>query len=234
MHCIRIAAFSLLVLVLNVSRAQERTNSVELFGTFIGSSKLFHHPEDSDELVRSQFLPLNDIFSAGVDVRHIIEDLRIQVGVSVEYISKTDVISIPLSSSGSVPVRDGFTAIPVELSGYFFIPLGDEKLRFYMGGGGGAYFGTRRYTFAGAEAVPVERNIGYGIHVLSGAQYALGEAVSLRSELKFRDVQFETTNRFEQLSATYLGRTILLDQTPLRSRINIDGMTLTLGLVFRF
>jgi hypothetical protein len=234
LRCIRIAALSLFFLALNASRAQERPNSVELFGTFIGSSKLFHHPDDPDELVRSQFLPLNDIFSAGVDIRHVVEDLRIQIGVSAEYISKTDIISIPLSSSGSVPVRDGFTAIPVELSGYFFIPLGDEKIRFYMGGGGGAYFGTRRYSFAGAEAVPVERNIGFGIHVLSGAQYALGEAMVLRSELKFRDVQFETTNRFEQLSTTYVGRTILLDQTPLRSRVNIDGMTLTLGLVFRF
>jgi|ERR1041384_842000 hypothetical protein len=228
------AALGLLLLLQPASRAQDKPYSVGLFGTFTSSSKLFHHPDDPDQIIRSQFLPLDDIFSAGIDVRRSIENLRIRIGLSAEYISTSELIMVPLSPSSSVPVEDGFTAVPVELSGYFMIPFGDEKIQFYMGGGGGAYFGSRKYRFANAEAATVARNIGVGIHVLSGVEYAIRPALSLRSEIKFRDVQFETTNRFDSPSTTYLGHTILLDQTPLPSRVNIDGLTVHLGIVFRF
>lgn len=234
MRRLRIAALCVFIVTPAATHAQDRPYSAAVFGTFISSSKLFHHPDDPDEIIRSQFLPLDDIFSLGIDLRRNVENIRVQVGISAEYISTTELVSVPLSPSGSVPVQDGFTAIPLELSGYFRIPFGEDKIAFYMGGGGGIYFGSRKYTFGGVEAVPVRRNTGYGIHVLSGLEYSLKAAVSLRTEIKFRDVQFETTNRFTSLSTTYLGRTIVLDQTPLNSRINIDGMTLTLGVVFHF
>ncbi len=229
-----LAALGVLILLQPASRAQDRPYSVSLFGTFTSSSKLFHHPDDPDQIIRSQFLPLDDIFSAGIDIRRSIENLRIRIGLSAEYISTSDLISVPLSPSGSIPVEDGFTAVPVELSGYFMIPFGDESIQFYMGGGGGLYFGARKYRFGDAEAATVARSTGAGIHVLSGVEYAIKPSLSLRSEIKFRDVQFETTNRFERSSTTYLGRTILLDQSPLPSRVNIDGLTVHLGIVFHF
>lgn len=234
MRHIGIAALCALLLAPAASPAQEQPYSLALFGTFISTSKLFHHPDDPDQIIRSQFLPLDDIFSAGLDLRRNFEQFRVQVGLSAEYISKTEMVSIPLTSTVSIPARDGFTAIPIELSGYFLIPLGDRKLQIYMGGGGGIYLGTRNYRLGEAEAPTVDRNTGYGIHVLSGIEYWIRPAVSLRSDLKFRDVQFETINRFESLSTTYLGRTIPLDQTPLQSRVNIDGMTVTLGIVVHF
>jgi hypothetical protein len=227
-------AFCIFILAAATAHTQERPFSLSVFGTFISSSKLFHHPDDPEEIVRSEFLPLDDIFSAGVDFRRVIEHARVQAGLSLEYISKSELVSVPLSSSISVPVVDGFTAFPLELSGYFFIPLGDERIQFYMGGGGGIYFGTRTYMFGGAEAVTVDRQTGYGIHILSGVEYSLKQSVSLRSEIKFRDVQFKTSNRFETLTMTYLGKTILLDQSTLNSRISIDGMTVTLGVVYHF
>ncbi|HEY6192962.1 MAG TPA: hypothetical protein VI215_11630 [Bacteroidota bacterium] len=229
-----IAALCALLLTPAAAFTQEQPYSIALFGTFISSSKLFHHPEDPDQIIRSQFLPLDDIFSAGIDLRRNFDQFRVQVGLSAEYISKNGTVSIPVTSTTSIPAQDGFTAIPIELSGYFLIPLGDSKLQIYMGGGGGIYLGTRSYRLGGAEAPTVERNTGYGIHVLSGIEYWLRPAVSLRSDLKFRDVQFETVNRFETLTTTYLGRTILLDQAPLQSRVSIDGMTVTLGIVVHF
>jgi hypothetical protein len=231
---IGIAALGLFILAPAAAPAQEHPYSLGLFGTFISSSKLFHHPDDPDQIIRSQFLPLDDIFSAGFDLRRNFEQFRAQVGLSAEYISKTEVVYIPLSSTVSIPSEDGFTAIPIELSGYFLIPLGDTKLQIYMGGGGGIYLGTRTYRLGETEAPTVERNTGYGIHVLSGVEYWLKPGLSLRSDVKFRDIQFETINRFESLTTTYLGRTILLDQTPLQSRVSIDGMTLTLGIAVHF
>jgi len=214
--------------------SQDHDYDLTLIGSLTTSSKLFHHPNDPDEFIRSQFLPLDNVFSIGIDLRRRLEPIDVQIGLSVEYLSKTESFNVPISGSRFVPARDGYVAIPIELSGYFFIPVGDENFRFYMGGGGGVYLGNRRYNYAGVVAQIVERNVGYGIHILSGVRYALTSMISIRSELKFRNVQFETVNKFTQSSITYLGSTIYLDQEPLPSRISIDGMTVNAGLVFHF
>ena len=223
-----------LTISLGISFAQDRSTSISVSSSLITSSKLFHHPDDADELLRSEFLPLNTIFSVGIDVRRTIEALRIQIGVSAEYVRKSDVFYLPASDSKVIPVRDGFVALPIELSGYFTIPVGTDNFHIYMGGGAGIYFGKRTYEYAGVEAATIERTTGYGIHILSGMEYTANAAISIRSELKFRDIQFETVNKFQKDATTYNGSTLLLDQEPLTSRINIDGMTVNLGLVFHF
>ena len=211
--------------------SQERQYSIMLFGGLTTSSKLFHHPNDPDELLRSQFFPFENIFSAGIDARRNFEDLGVQIGLNVEYISKNTTSSIP-APAGTVQVTDGLIAFPVELTGYFYIPVGSDRFHVYMGGGTGAYIGSRTYEYAGAVAQTVERTAGFGIHILSGVEYDLTPEVSLRSEIKFRDVQFETVNRFTQFAAFDQGSTLTLDQDPLPSRINIDGMHLSLGIAF--
>ena len=216
------------------SSAQDRPYDLALFGTFTTTSKLFHHPNDADELLRGEFLPLNGIFSAGIDLRRSFESIRIQLGVSIEYIKKTETSYISDVASTLIPVKYGFTAIPIELTGYFIIPVGTEDLHLYMGGGGGMYFGNRRYEYAGVSSVIVDRKVGYGIHIISGIQYALHARVSLRSELKFRQIQFENVNRFIEDTAVYNGVVVALDPEPFSSRIDIDGMTLNLGLVLHF
>ena len=207
---------------------QERLYHLAISGSFTTSSKLFRYPDDPDESFRSQFVPLDNVFGVGIDFRRSLEPINIQVGIGVEYITRRESFNDP------VPGNDGYDAIPIELSGYFFIPLGDERIQLYMGGGAGTYIGSRRYQYAGAIAPTVERKPGYGIHIVSGVQCAIAPTVSFRSELKFRDVQFETANKFTQASTYYNGSTIVLDKAPFSSRVNIDGMTLTLGLVYHF
>lgn len=211
--------------------------SVGFSGVLTTSSKLFRHPNDADIVTRSEYLPLNAIFGMAIDLRRSIESLRLQIGLSVEFLQKSDVRLEEVSgSNGStlIPISDGFTAVPVELSGYFVIPIGSEKARLYMGGGGGVYFGSRDYRYAGISAEAVDRKTGYGIHVLSGFEYFIKQSVSLRTELKFRDVQFETVNAFRQPSANYRGVSVNLDPAPFPSRINVDGMILSLGLAYSF
>ncbi len=213
--------------------AQDYPNQLALYGTFTTSSKLFGHPNDPDETLRSEFLPLNDIFSAGIDYRRSIQSIHLELGIGVEVLSKSARLSGG-DSATVVPAEDGFTAIPIELSGYFQIPIGTERLHFYMGGGIGVYFGTRHYSEAGIDALTVERNSGFGIHILSGIDVSLSQRLSIRSEVKFRDIQFQTVNRFTESAVTYNGTNVALDQQPLESRIAIDGMTLNAGLVFHF
>ncbi len=216
------------------SLAQDYPYHLAVVGTFTTSSKLFHHPDDPDQTLRDQFLPLDDIFSIGLDLRRTLEPGRIEIGLSVEYLRKTEDLWANVQDSVTVPVSDGFTAIPVEASGYFIIPVGTSVLHVYMGGGVGAYYGTRHYEIAGMGAATTEEDLGFGIHVLSGLEYALGPRVSLRSEVKFRDIQFRTVNQFSTGSATYGNSSVTLDRQPMPSRIAIDGMTLNLGLVYHF
>ncbi len=231
-------AYSCIVALLFIlaahGRAQERLYTVSASGTFTTSSKIFLNIGSADELTRNQFLPLDNLFGMSIDIRRQFEESSIQLGLNIEYISRTESYALPQSYNKSIPLIDGFTAIPVELSGYFTIPIGDEMIQLYMGGGGGLYFGERTYKIADVTAITVERNPGVGIHILSGIQYTLSPLFSLRSELKFRNVQFETINKFLQTTATYQGTSISLDQQPLDSRISINSMTVTLGLVARF
>ena len=235
MQRIAVCVIGLSILFTVACPAQERLYSLTVSGSFTTSSKLFHHPNDPDELIRSQFLPIHDLVGVGIDIRRSIESMRIQVGLSVEYISKKESFSLPISGADQpVPVKDGFTAVPIELSGYFIIPVGNETIQLFMGGGGGMYIGARQYQYADVSAPAIDRKVGYGIHVLSGLQYALKPTLSLRSELKFRDIQFESVNKFTASTAAYRGRIIALDQSPFPSRISIDDMTLTLSLAFHF
>jgi hypothetical protein len=203
------------------------------YGTFITSSKLFSHPDDPDEYTRGLFLGLNDIFSGGIEVRRDFPSLHGQVGASIEYIQTSDVHTID-DSSAQIPVRDGFRAIPIELTGYFLIPFGGDDIQITMGGGVGAYIGSRIYEYAGAPASVVDKTVGYGIHIASGIEYMLSQTLSLRSVVKFRDVQFKSVNAFSQPFTVYSGGIIILSQQPMPSRINIDGMTITLGLTAHF
>ncbi len=216
-----------------IAVAQERTLSITAFGTFTTSSKLFPHPNVSDDFTRGEFLPIDDFLSTGLEIRKEFRELRSQIGISVEYITSSKVIQAPVSST-SVPVEDGFSVYPIELTGYFIIPFGGEAVHIFMGGGGGVYFGVRSYQYANASAIPVHRTIGAGIHVVTGAEYTINELISLRSMLKFRDVQFESENRFTATTTVYNGTAISLSQDPLESRVNIDGMAITVGIAFHF
>ncbi len=211
----------------------DQPNSVSVFGTFSSSSELFHHPDDSDPTLRSQFLPINDIFSIGFDYRRVIDPLRLRLIVSIEYISGSQNLSLPLTDV-SVPEKDGYSVIPLEVSGSFNIPVGTDILHFYIGGGGGMYIGERIYEVGGIASQITGRKPGFGIQILSGLELNVSENISLRSEVKFRDVQFESENRFPVSSIKAGNGTINLDTQPFNSRISIDGTTLHLGVVVSF
>ena len=95
------------------------------------------------------------------------------------------------------------------------------------------YLRTRRYEFPGAEAVTIDRTPGYGIHILSGLEYDVDPRFSLRTEVKFRNVQFDAVNQFRQPSITYNNTVIPLDSQPFASRIAIDGMAPRLAFLNR-
>jgi hypothetical protein len=206
--------------------------SVAAHGMLTTASKLFEHPNARDELIRGLYTPIDPVYGAGIDVRTDIPALGLRFGLGADVLTRTVSSSAPYTSP-PVPIEDGYVAVPVELSAYFSIPVGGETVDFYIGGGAGVYFGERRYSFAGVRAVTVDRNVQPGIHVLTGVEYALGAVLALRSELKFRNIQLETTQQFPVTSTIYEGVTVPLPQEPFTSRVQIDGMSVSLGVVVR-
>lgn len=225
----RIIVLSIAFLLLcSPLRAQKRLYSVSLSGSFTASSKLFYFPTDPDFFNRQLHLSLENVFGFGIDVRGTIEETGLQIGLGTEYLSKREQFTLPRSFD---KVTDGFIAVPVELTGYFTIPFSSEEIQLYMGGGGGIYFGSRIYEYNNIRAFTIERTPGYGIHVLSGIQYNFHPSMALRGEMKFRDVQFTVTNAFPP---HFNSGTSVQDTSPFKSRISIDGMNLTLGIVAKF
>jgi hypothetical protein len=103
-----------------------------------------------------------------------------------------------------------------------------------MGGGAGVYLGERTYRLAGVEAPAVSSSPGFGIHVLAGMSYAFTEHFSLVGEMKFRDLQFSTSNAFSVPRITYNGTVITVGREPFASRVNTDGIVFQLGAAYAF
>jgi len=209
--------------------------SISVFGTLSTSSKLFRNPDSPNDLLREQYVPFDNFLSEGIDVRRDFPDIHLQVGLSIEYLTKSQTYYLTSPATfQAIPVEDGFSVVPIELSGYFPIPISTSSFHVYIGGGTGMYLGSRHYEYAGAQAGTVSHKTEFGIQVLSGIEYAIASPFLIRCEAKFRDVQFETTNQFQQPAVHYLRSTEPLDEIPFTSRISIDGLALNIGIVYEF
>lgn len=215
-------------------QAQERPFSMILKGNFTTSSEIFPNPGSTDPIARSLSYAVDDFFGYGGELRYQFSGWNIAVGVSADYIKAGSSYTISLSPLQHVPVEDGYMVVPIEVTGYFIIPASGKTFSIYMGGGGGAYFGQRVYSLAGTEAAVTGTKPGFGIHVLGGISIHVTERFFFVGEMKFRDLQFESTNVFSMPEITYQGFTAPVSQAPFNSKIHIDGILFQLGAAFSF
>jgi hypothetical protein len=214
-------------------RGEERLFSLSLKGNFTTGSQLFPHPNATDPFQRSQYFSIEDFFGTSVEVKYSIPETNLAIGFSADYIRTTTSYTKPLSTTERLPVEDGYRVIPVEVTGYFHIPVSGPTFGVYMGGGGGVYFGRRIYREGNTEAPPVDEGRGYGIHVLGGLSYQFTEWFGLNAEMKFRDLQFEASNKFLSSQIIYNGRIIPVSG-PGPARIHTDGIIFQVGTMVRF
>lgn len=221
-----------LMLMVADAPAQETSWSIGINANFTTGSQLFPNANAGSAMERARYFPIEDIPGIGLDLRYRFPETYLSLGLSADYISAS--VKGRLAGSVSAPVEDGYRVIPVELTGYFLIPLSGSTFGIYMGGGGGIYFGRRTFSIAGVEAVPLGNARGYGIHVLGGVRYRLTEWFSLNGEMKFRDVQFQAVNAFQVSYITYEGSAITVGRDPIKSRVHTDGMVFQVGAAFTF
>jgi hypothetical protein len=212
-------------------RAQDRTLALIARGHFTTGSELFPASDSPDPVERARSYPIDGILGGGLEVRYFPPGTSLAFGLSADYLradSDVRISGIP----ASVPAEDGFRVIPVELTGYFLLPLSSTSFGVYMGGGLGAYFGRRIFRIADVEARPLDGGNGFGIHVLGGVQMQLSGALSLLAEMKFRDVQFQSTTAFPVASVSYRGIPVTLDRARMSSTVHVDGIVFQIGTAF--
>jgi hypothetical protein len=229
----------LCIVLLSVSEVytQEHIHTISVKGLYTSSSRLFPAADSDDPIARLRYNSLNHIFGYGADMRYGLDRIGMIVGLSVEYLAKSGDFLTRFESDDDiafVPTVDGYYIIPIELTGYFLIPISSERLQFFIGGGAGVYLGRRFYEIADTRSESLERSIYPSIHVVSGIDYYFHPRIGMRVEMKFRDPDIETRNRFNEDTVTYGGEIYTLPEGDISSRINVDGIAFTLGLVFRF
>lgn len=205
--------------------------SVIVKGNLITRTELFTAPNSVDPIAREQSFELTDFAGAGIEVVYEIPTLNLAVGLGADYLRAVQPAPVRvLPSRIEVPIDDGYEAIPVEATGYFILPFSGESFRMFIGGGIGVYFGRRVYSIAGTEAETLDRSRGMGIHVLGGVAYRFTNRFFVQAEMKFRDLQFRTTNRFGVARIPFGTTSVQVGQEPFESRVQTDGILFQIGL----
>lgn len=210
-------------------RAGDGPFSIILKGNLTTSSLIYVSPDAVDPVAQGNTVDLTGTFGYGAEIRYRIPETSLALGVSADYIRSRGASSL---NGTTIPTRDGYTAIPVELTGYFIIPLSGEYFGVYMGGGAGMYFGSRTYSLAGVEAASVENTPGFAIHVLGGISYRFLKSFQGIFEMKFRDLQFESVNAFSTRVIRYQDTVINVSTQPFKSRVETDGIIFQIGIAY--
>lgn len=202
-------------------------------GLLTTSSKIYPNPNSTSFDLRIATTPFTSVTGLGGEIRLQRFATSYFLYLSVEYISQVRSDQRIVGSvfpPRRIPVDEGYRMIPMELGGHVYVPIGSQSWKLSMGGGIGAYHTERVYVVGGESAQPVGNRFGYGIHVSVNAEYLIGPKISLVAGFKFRDPEVDVRNKFDRVSATYNNTTVPLPQGEFPARINVDGMTLSLGL----
>ncbi len=208
-----------------------RDFSVSASYSYTNVGKMFLFPNSTSVILKESNVPFHDIFSYAGEVRYKISE-SILIGLRVEFIKKTE-LGRNLTDPRFI-VDDGFEVIPVELSGYYYLPFSTDDFKFFMGGGFGYYLGKHVRNFGDARLIKVKQKFAYGIQVLVGADYMITDYFSSRFEMRFRDPEVVVTSRYSKEIVNYNGQLYKVDLSDFDTRININGVTFTLGFAFNF
>jgi outer membrane protein W len=201
------------------------------------SAQIFLNPNASNIEIRNKSYTLEDIWNPGLDIRYRFTNEFI-AGLNVEYMKKTNEAPNLTAFIGNqvvvLDVEDGFRVIPIELTLYYFFPFSTEDFKFMMGGGLGYYYGQFVRKFNEVELEVIHRNISLGIQVSASMDYIIFKNFSARFEMKFRDPQYNVKSKYTKSEVTYQGNTIQLPEDAFETKVEIDGLTFILGLIYNF
>lgn len=229
----RLTALLALVLGTTLCYSQEEAwkFTVGLKGTYTSSAKLYLNPQGTTPESRSEHLKFSPLFGGGLELRVERSDERFFFVVSTEYLfahSKEEELVAITSPPRTMVIDDGLFVIPIEVTANVYIPLGSDRLRAAMGAGLGAYYGERVLEIGGVESSSVRSSIGYGMNIRAVLEYQVKTGMHISFDLKFRDPEISVTNQFDPGSTSSRG------PREITTLINLDGMTVGLGVLYEF
>ena len=128
-------------------------------------------------------------------------------------------------SQSTMGFKETLEIIPVEAALMFRMPL-EHAFTLYAGGGGGYYFADYEAR-EGGEKLRLEIDGDIGFFVLGGAQFRIGEALSLFGEAKYIWLDFG--------KAKFKGTGIPeLEREKFDIDLKMDGLAINIGLLFNF
>lgn len=196
------------------------------------SSRLYLQPNSSDEIARNQYENLEDIYNYSAELRYQFLE-SVFIGLGTEFFKKTYSSSLNLGGVRA-PMKDGYQFIPIELSFYYYLPFSTERFKFFMGGGGGIYFAKYIRELADVSISSEQKKISAGIHVVVGLEYIIKDFISVRGQMRFRNPEFELTNTYSNQRVNYNGRTFCIQSPSFSTKVDVDGITFSLGAVLSF
>jgi len=204
---------------------------------FTTNSKIYLFPKSADSFLRNTYSEIENITSPSLEIRYRISDAII-IGLGAEILEKTHqesgITIITESGVETVSVEDGFRIVPFEFTAYYLFPFSTESFKFHMGGGAAYYFGKHIRKIGDTGASNKEREFSAGIHVTIGAEYLPKEFLSVRAEIKFRDPELSLLSRYDKAEFTYNGKSARVSRETFDSKINIDGINFSAGIVYHF
>ncbi|OQY75756.1 MAG: hypothetical protein B6D45_05225 [Ignavibacteriales bacterium UTCHB3] len=158
--------------------------------------------------------------------------------LALEYLSKTAEFygQTVENETGTIfiPVKDGYSFLPVELSLEYILPFSSEALKVYIGGGAGIYFYSSKREVAGIKPKSGGNITGYGIHILSGMEYFFSDNLGILFTMKFRDPEVLFDGEYASDAGVWNGMPVRLGNTKFREKLSLEGTMFILGLKTRF
>ncbi len=213
--------------------------SVYAYGMYISSAELQDNVQSNVPFLRDASVEINGGFGYGGELTYNpnIRDLDIVFFVSAEYLkARDDQLALYFqqdTNSANVRFTEEYRLFPIEAGLKWNLPVGTERFKIYIGGGGGLYFGSRTRTLGNLKSTESSVNPGFSLNVLAGLEYFVARNLSLDFEFKFREASFDSESRFSTDYITVKGIDFRLDN-PFYSRIIVDGPRLSLGFRYHF
>jgi hypothetical protein len=201
------------------------------------SAEIYLNPNAVDPVIRNRSFEIQDVLNPSLDLRYRISEPLI-AGICIEYMNSSQTGRNLAVYEGNNEIRleteDGFILIPVEASVYYVMPFSTQAFKFLMGAGVGVYTGEFTRKFGDTDVSTIERQSAFGIQVSISMEYLPLERLGMRFEMKFRDPEFKTRNRYNKDTVIYNGTEITILRNSFDAKINVNGVTFLLGAAFYF
>lgn len=216
-----------------IGAAQPASLPFTLRATTTVSGKAFPNPLSPSTIVRNDYVTVSDWYGVAAELLIPLTQ-EFSVTTSVEVLWHLDEGNRPIALGGTLqtlPVRDGYLIVPLEVGVGIGIPISDETYRMTMSGGLCATFMNRIQEIAGVRAQNEGLPVAYGLFVGVSFEFRLMPGLFGHVSTRFRDPEANITTRYTQSTAEVDGRTIALPTEPMTTRLNVDGLSLSAGVM---